>query len=260
MVRRFLSAGDAMWIVTGLARQSPFAPRKTPGLAQPVYGTHRLEFVVVSSTGRMIEEEFKILEGLPRRERKRSPVESLYRSGNASARSLEMALHANVHAEFGTQAGRIHDAAANLFHFGASGPGGSNVLAARSVASLAVDSFGQVAKENRVAAGRFVPNGYSRNSVMAKDTLVRYEAAGPGMSGIGTRRHRPGSAGQPGTLRIPAERQLNERSSGRAMQVGPRMVARPQDVIHFHLFDIRVLSRKTDLPAPLIEFAVAANH
>ena len=65
MVRRLLAAGRAMWIVTGLADQLAFAPGETPGLAQPVYRTHRFEFVVVSRAGRMIEGNDEILERLP---------------------------------------------------------------------------------------------------------------------------------------------------------------------------------------------------
>ena len=51
----FLAARRPMWVVTGLARQPACARGKTPGLTQPVYGTYRLEFVVVSRSGRMIE-------------------------------------------------------------------------------------------------------------------------------------------------------------------------------------------------------------
>ena len=250
VIHCFLAARHAVRIVTSLARQCAFAPGKTFGLTQPVYGTHRLEFVVVTGAGRMIEEECEVLDRLARHVGKRAPIESFDLGGNASTRSFKVALQTNFRTEFGIQAGRIHDADANLFRFGATAPGGSHMLASRSVTPLAVDAFGQVARENRVAAGRFVACRDSRNSVMAKDTLVRYEAASPRMIGIGTRRHRPGSAG---FVRIPAQRQLDERSRGSAMQIGPRMVARAQDVIHLHLFDVGFFSRKADLPAPLID-------
>ena len=39
----------------------------------------------------------------------------------------------------------------------------------------------------------------------------------------------------------------------RAMQVGARMVARAQDVIHLQLLDIDLLATQADLPAPLID-------
>ena len=77
---------------------------------------------------------------------------------------------------------------------------------------------------------------------MAKHALVGNEAAGPRMIGIGTRRHGPGSAGL--RVRIPAQREFDEGSGGRAMQIGPRMVARAQDVIDLHLFDVDFLSRQ----------------
>jgi hypothetical protein len=181
VIRCFLAAGHAVRIVTSLARQCAFAPDKTFGLTQPVYGTHRLELIVVTGTGRVIEEECEVLDRLARRVGKRAPGESFDLGGNASAGSFKVALQANFRTEFGIQASGIHDAAANLFHFGAAAPGGSHMIASRSVAPLAVDAFGQVARENRVAARRFVPCRNSRNSVMAKDTLVRYEAASPRM-------------------------------------------------------------------------------
>ena len=48
---------------------------------------------------------------LARHEGKRAAVETLDHSGNASAGGLQMALHADFHREFRTQAGGIHDAA-----------------------------------------------------------------------------------------------------------------------------------------------------
>ena len=201
VIHGFLAAGNAVRIVTSLARQFAFAPGKTFGLTQPVYGTHRLEFVVVTGAGRVIEEECEVLDRLAGHVGKRAPGESFDLGGNASAGSLEVALQADFRTELGIQAGGIYDAAAYRFHFGAAAPGGSHMVAAGSVTPLAVDAFGQVAGENRFAAGRFVPCRNSRNPVMAKDTLVRYEAASPRMIGIGTRRHGPGSAG---FVRIPA--------------------------------------------------------
>src|SRR5436853_3369991 len=60
VVGGFLAARRPMWVVTGLARQPACARGKTPGLTQPVYGTYRLEFVVVSRSGRMIERNYEI--------------------------------------------------------------------------------------------------------------------------------------------------------------------------------------------------------
>ena len=257
VIHCFLAAWHAMRIVTSLARQFAFAPVKTFGLTQPVYGTHRLEFVVVAGTGRVIEEECGILDGFARHVGKRASGESFDLGGNTSTRSFKVALHANVHPQFRTQAGGIYDAAANLFHFCADASGGPHMVASGSVAPLAVDAFGQVASENRVAAGRFVPCRNSRNSVMAEHALVGDEAAGSGMIGIGTRRHGPGATG---FVRIPTQGQLDESSGGRTMQIGPRMVARAQDVIHLQLFNVRFFSREADLPAPLIEIAIAADH
>ena len=51
VVHRFRAARHAMWIVTSLTSQRAFALRKAFGLTQPVDGTHRLEFVVVSVPG-----------------------------------------------------------------------------------------------------------------------------------------------------------------------------------------------------------------
>src|SRR5262249_29799018 len=146
---------------------------------------HGLEFVVMSSPGRVVEGEHEGIERLTRDERKGSPIESHEGRGNPSAGRFQMALHADFHASCGTQAGGIDDACTNIFGGVAASLDDANVLAAGTVASLAIDTFGEVAGEDGIAAGGVVVRWNLRNPVMAKHAFVRDEAAGSGMIGIG---------------------------------------------------------------------------
>src|SRR5438128_7681223 len=140
-------------------------------------------------------------------------------------------------------------------------PGRSNVFPSGPVTALAIDPFGQVAEENRIATRSLVPGGYSWKSIVAKHTLVSDEAPGPRMIGIGTWRHRPRSGVRLGVcVRIPAQRQFDESAGGRTMHIRSRMVARTHDVIDLQLFDIRLFSPKTDLPASLKVLSFPSNH
>src|SRR5437763_334549 len=104
-----------------------------------------------------------------------------------------MALHAQLHLELGIEAGGIDDASANRR---------ANVLAAGTVASLAVDSGRQLPRENGLAAGLLVVRRNLRITSMAEDALVRGETAGLRMRGIEARTHAPATA----FFGIPAER------------------------------------------------------
>ena len=76
------------------------------------------------------------------------------------------------------------------------------------------------------------------------------------MERIEGRAHRPDAA----LFRIPAQRQLDEGAAGGAVQIRAGVVAGADDVIDFQLFDILFLAAEADLPAALVEGAVAADH
>src|SRR5204863_5670369 len=147
-----------------------------------------------------------------------------------------MALHAQLHLELGIEAGGIDDASANRR---------ANVLAAGTVASLAIDSGRKLTNENGLAAGRLVVRRNLRIAGMAEDALVRGEAAGLRMRGIEARTHAPATP----LLRIPAERQLDEASARSAMEIGPRMGAGSHDVVDLQLLDVGLFTAEADLPA-----------
>src|SRR5689334_11763396 len=115
-----------------------------------------------------------------------------------------MALHTNLHLKLGVQPTWIHNAGAKICRPRSGAGCRSNVLASRPVTSLAIDAFGQVAEENRIAARVIVSLGYSRIAVVTKHAFVGDETAGPRMIVIRARRHGPASGGRT-WVRVPAQ-------------------------------------------------------
>src|SRR6185312_2970125 len=73
---------------------------------------------------------------------------------------------------------------------------------------------------------------------------------------IGARRHGP----VPAVFRIPAEWQLDQGSARRTVQISSRVIARSQNVIHPHLFNVRLPAIETGLPAALIPDSIPLKH
>src|SRR5262249_1814967 len=159
-------------VVACIARQFSFRSKEALRLPQPVDRAHGLELVIVSGPGRVVEGEHEGIERLSGRERKGSPVESDKCRGKPSAGGFQMALHADFHPEFGTQARGIYDARADIFGGAAASLDDANVLAAGTVASLAVDPFGEVAAEDGIGAGGVVVRRNLRNPVMAEHAFI----------------------------------------------------------------------------------------
>src|SRR5260221_330497 len=146
-----------------------------------------------------------------------------------------MTLHAEIHPQLRTQPGWIHDARANLFAARARGLRRANVTSARAMTPLAVDAFGKVAAKDRLATGSIVSGWNSRVAVMAKNAFIGHQPAGGRMPRIEPRTHPPRAA----LFRIPAERQLDECSSRRAMEIGACVGAGAGHVVDLGLFDVR---------------------
>ena len=140
---------------------------------------------------------------------------------------------------------------------------GANMLAAGAMTALAVDAFREVAGEDRVAAGGLVAGGNLRNRRYGRTCTYRRRSGG-----CADDRNRspatwpsdPPDAPCRRPFRIPAERQFDQRSARRAMQIGSRMIARAHDVIDLQLLDVGFFAVEADLPAPLIVLAVAESH
>src|SRR5579862_2545570 len=124
-----------------------------------------------------------------------------------------MALHAQIHLQVRAEPRGVHDARPNVFRLRARGPHHLKMIAARTVASLAIDALRQFAGEDGIAARSVMSGGNLRDRVVAAHALVGNEAAGLGMRQIETWTHGP----IPALLRIPAEREFDVASAGHPM-------------------------------------------
>ena len=161
VVDGFLAAGRPMRIVAGLAGQLALrSPESTCDWRSRYTELTASNLSSCPVPGAWSKESMKSSSGSPGTIGKRSSIESLRCGGNASAGRLEVALHADFHLEFGTQARGIHDARreclppwrrrSRRFAHGC-----------RRVRDSAGNrSLPEVAEENGVAAGRLVPAGF----------------------------------------------------------------------------------------------------
>ena len=158
---------------------APLSLDETAGAAQAVGGAaDNFELLVVPAAGGVVEGELEIRERLAGAEGARAAVEAADDGGKSGAGGLQVALHAQIHAQFRAEAGGIHDAGANLLNGGAGGLDGAEVLRSGAVAALAVDAFGQIAGEDGFAIGTVVAGRHARIGGVADDALVRSQAAG----------------------------------------------------------------------------------
>src|SRR5207245_7257281 len=104
----------------------------------------------------MVKSQDEGAKRLAGREGKRPAIEPPDQGGNRRAGRLQVTLHAEIHAQLRTQPGGIDDARANLFAARARSLRRANVATARAVTALAVDAFGEIAAEDRLAARSIV--------------------------------------------------------------------------------------------------------
>src|SRR5580693_6202478 len=94
-------------------------------------------------------------------------------------------------------------------------------------------------------------------AVMAEDAIVGDGALAIDMvRRIVTGGHPPIAA----LFRIPGDRQLQQTSVGRTMQISARMNARAEEVVDLRLLDIGALAFVTDLVAELKVIGAAPDH
>ena len=149
------AARNGVRIVAGVAGERAFALAEAARHAQPVGGAaDDFKLLVVPGAGGVVEGEHEILQRLAGAEGEGAAVEAADDCGKRGAGGLQVALHAQVHAQFRAEAGGIDDAGANLLAGGAGGLDGAQVLGAGAVAALAIDAFGQIAGKDGLAIGR----------------------------------------------------------------------------------------------------------
>ena len=148
--RRF-PAGHAMRIVARQAGQRfgsvrAIALQKALRLTKTVRGAaDNFELIFMPRARRMVESQQEVAERFPRHKRKWPAVKAPDQTGKRAAGRLQMALHANIHLQIRTEPRRVHDTRADVRHLRARRPHCPDVIAARAMTSLAIDSFRQVA-------------------------------------------------------------------------------------------------------------------
>ena len=139
-----------MRIMAGQACHRALAFQKAAGFAKPIGSACDFKLVVVSSAGGVIKIQDEVLQWLAGNIGERLSIKPSNQRGKAAACRLQVALHANIHLEFRTESRRIHNARAYVCWPGARGLCYANVPTAGTVASLTVDSLGQVLRENGI--------------------------------------------------------------------------------------------------------------
>src|SRR5437868_3392700 len=99
----------------------------------------------MSGAGRMVERQQKVAERFSWPKRKWPPVEAPDQTGNRAAGWLQMALHAQIHLQIGTEPRRIHYTRADIRRLRARRLHGPNVVATGTMTSLAIDALRKVA-------------------------------------------------------------------------------------------------------------------
>src|SRR2546422_6167682 len=109
--------------------------------AQAVGGDDDFEFVPAAGPWRVVEVQFEIAERFSRKIRERRAAEADHGIGQARTGGLQMALHAHFELPLRRQPRRVDDLRPNFGWRGIAPLGCPDVLAARTMAALAVDSL-----------------------------------------------------------------------------------------------------------------------
>src|SRR5262249_5960858 len=147
----------------------------------------------VPAAGRTIEVDLEVAERLAGPIGKRSSAVALDRMRQLLAGGLQVTLHAHLELPFRTQPRWIGDRRADGSGRRAGLPRRTDVVAARPVATLAIDSFGQAALIHRLTSRLVVPGGDLRVSVVAEHALVGDGPRRQGVIAVVSRTHRPGA-------------------------------------------------------------------
>jgi hypothetical protein len=153
----FRATRNVVGIMTGLACQAAFAPQKTLRLPKPVSSAGDFELIVKSFARRMIEGKNEVSERLARDIGEWRAAEFSDQARKPCAGCQKMALHADIHLTVLAQPGGIDDSGAYNLRVRGSAARGLYVLRARSMAPLALDSFGDGVCVHRIASRVFVP-------------------------------------------------------------------------------------------------------
>src|SRR6185437_2779912 len=158
-------------IVTSQARHLPFALKETARFLKSIRGALKFEPTVVFCFGRIVEIEHEILQWLAWDVREWTPIESPDIRGNRATRRLKMALHTDFHLALWGKPSRIHNATANLRNACPRSSGDADVLSARPMAPLTVDSLRKTTDKDGIAVLGLIGRN-SRICIVAKHALI----------------------------------------------------------------------------------------
>jgi hypothetical protein len=229
------------------------AGAKACRFAQPIGRIHDLEFVVVTDAWRVIEEHGGIAQWLtwPVGERLLRMTKNLVRQRKLGG--LQVTLHAHFQLAVAVQFGGIDDGRTDGLRRGATGSGGFDVGATRSMAALAIDSFRDAVAEKGLAGGQV------RTLARRRVGGVAGQASGGNgapevilVGAIVAWAHGPKSA----LLCVPTHRQLHQSALRCAIQIAPGVVAGSHNIVDFFLDNVSWLPVETDLMTALVPRAV----
>src|SRR5258708_5763219 len=165
-----------------------------------------------------------------------------------------MALHADLHLPLRAKPGRVDDGLSYRRGSGAGRRRELRVLAGRSVASLAIDTFRQRARIHGLGERCLIRRRNLRICVVAEQALVTQRPAEAGMgrtviAGI----HRPIAA----LFGVPGERQFDQLIAGGSMNIGAVVITRAENVVDLLFEYVDLFALEVDLITALIIFAIA---
>ena len=229
--------GPTRYVVRIVARRAchtACATSEAGRLTQPVRLIDDLELVIVSCAFRMIEMHNVRAERRSGAIGKRLPIESTNRLWQFGARSLQVALHTDIHLKVGAEPLWIHNRLADLRCIRVRCAGPPDMFGSRSVTALAIDPLREFTRCLRI-------------SVMTKKATVIDESREVLWgSAVVPRAHVPGLL-----LRIPTERKLNHLPRRRLMHVRTCMIAGSDDVRGLEFEGVRLVSFSIEFIAPL---------
>ncbi len=222
-----LAARHVVRIVAGGAGEFAGAAQEALRLAQAVSRVGDFKILLIFAAGRVIEEEHEIAQRLAWIVGERAAAVTLDGMRQGEAGGLQVALQADLHLTIAAQPRGIDDGGAHLVGGRSGGMRSAHMVAARTVAALAIDAFGESAGIERLTARFVVAGGNPRVGVVAEHALVSDGSRRQGIVAIAPGAHRPGAA----VFRIPGEGKLDQGAAIGAVQVAADVVAGAHDVI-----------------------------
>ena len=248
LLRRFLSPGNVVDVVTAPALQPTLALEEAPGLPKPVDGVHEFEFLFFARSRGVVKEQPVVAQRLAWPVIERSPVIAPECIRERKTGRLQMALHADFFPTLTAQGCRIYYCLSNLLPRRLAGTCQLHMPLSRPVAPLAVDSLGKRIQIYRFCEGLAVALRNLRIPVVAIHAVVGdFPPKALVVRSVVARIHGP----LPALVRVPPQREFQEGIAGGPRKEGAGMISRPDDEVDTLLHHIYLATLGAGLVSPL---------